>query len=609
MKTTTLWATLFACGLALLAGCTKEIQDPVDNDPAGNETQTGPTRIGLTTEGYDGETRTSVKDNTVIWENGDEVQLTLFTNSSSTCKNFPVTVTNDGEAYIVVPNVNGYSKIIADYPADAFMNTDNSSYALTFPASYSSTIDGSGRQVLALPMVAYAENSGDGFQNLEFKHQTAAVKVMMWNATSSDLTVTRVMARSPEWQLNGRIFLTHSSNPEYDYSPSQRGSDASKCKVEVTFPDYGQSGALVIPAGDQTKSVQVPFRPIGEGTMTIEIHLTDGLNHYIYKYAASNPALTRNQMMTAKAKLDLNGNMRLDVVDLSALDPSTFPTDENTSRPYYLVSSGDILTGTFPSDCDLCIPDGATVTLAGVTHNGEAYINGITCLGSAKIILAPGTVNYLTGERGGGIFCDPGYTLTIEGAGTLNASGGEDNSGIGGLGNIVINGGSITATGGYNGGAGIGGASGGECGDITINGGNITAVGGTNDDHQIGGGAGIGAATSGGCSNITINGGTIRATGGEGAAGIGCGRQMSNCGEIIITDGVTSLTAIKGDYYAHCIGLGVGGPTNCDVITIDGIGFEDAESIDDEISDNFEHFNFTIKTTTYNNDTWEFIHK
>ena len=518
MKKTTLWATLFACGLAILAGCTKEIQDPVENKPAdtetqtGTETQAGPTRIGLTTEGYDGETRTSVENNSVVWENGDEVQLTLFTTSSSTCKNFPVTVTNDGEAYIVVPNVNSYSKIIADYPADAFMNTDNSSYALTFPASYSSTIDGSGRQVLALPMVAYAENSGDGFQNLVFKHQTAAVKVMMWNATSSDLTVTRVMARSNEWRLNDRIFLTHSSNPEYDYSPSPRGSNSSKCKVEVTFPDYGQSGALVIPAGDQTKSVQVPFRPIGEGNMTIEIHLTDGTAQYVYKYTDTNPALTRNQMMTAKAKLSLSGNMALEqvnLVNLSELDPRTFPTDVYTSTPYYTVSNGDILTGTFPSDCDLRIPAGATVALYNVTHHAGQYISGITCLGSATIILSPGTVNDLTCGNGSayyGIGMD-GYddsTLTIEGSGKLNVSGGSG-AGIGGLGNIVINGGDITATGGEF-------------------------------------AAGIGAGDNNGCGNITINGGTVNATGGYFATGIGCGFMDSYCGDITFNGGNVTVT-------------------------------------------------------------------
>ena len=505
MKKTTLWATLFACALALLAGCTKEIQDPVDNEPAGNETQPTVTRIGLTTEGYGGETRTSVKDNTVTWVNGDLVQL------YSTEKTYAVSV-NGGEAYINVTDLNQYSTIYAAYPLGVFYDINAN---MTFPSSYASTIDDSGRQVIALPMMAYvAENSLEHpATSLEFKHQTAAVKVMLWNATATPLTVTRVVVKSDQYKLNGYLDLLlyhYNTDPTHEYAPADATSDSEK-QVEVTFPGYGQSGALVIPAGDQTKSVQVPFRPIGAGDMTIEIYLTDGTKRYVYSYTATNPELKRNQMMTAKAKLDLNGNMRLDVVDLSALDPSTFPTDAN-STPYYTVSDGDILTGTFPGNCDLCIPDGATVTLAGVTHHAGQYISGIKCLGSATIILAPGTVNDLTrGDDsafyGIGMTKYGACTLTIEGSGTLNASGGL-----------------------Y---AGIGGNSASH--HIVINGGNITATGGS---HA----AGIGARNSGKCGNITINGGTVNATGGQYATGIGCGFRDSRCGDITFAGGTVTVT-------------------------------------------------------------------
>ena len=502
MKKTTLWATLFACALALLAGCTKEIQDPVDNDPIGNETQPTVTRIALTTEGYGGDTRTSVKDNTVTWVNGDLVQL------YSTEKTYAVSV-NGGEAYINVTDLNQYSTIYAAYPLGVFSNINAN---MTFPSSYASTINASGRQVIALPMMAYvAENSLEHpATSLEFKHQTAAVKVMLWNATATPLTVTRVVVKSDQYKLNGYLDLLlyhYNTDPTHEYAPAATTSDSEK-QVEVTFPGYGESGALVIPAGDQTKSVQVPFRPIGAGDMTIEIYLTDGTKRYVYSYTATNPVLTRNKMMTAKAKLDLNGNMRLDVVDLSALDPSTFPTDAN-STPYYTVSDGDILTGTFPGNCDLCIPDRATVTLYNVTHHAGQYISGIKCLGSATIILAPDTVNDLThgdnsAYHGIGMAGYDDCTLTIEGSGTLNVSGGGE-AGIGGWGNIVINGGDITATGGAQ-------------------------------------AAGIGAGYNNSCGSITINGGTVNAKGGYGAAGIGCGSHYSLCGDITFNGGTVTVT-------------------------------------------------------------------
>ncbi len=116
----------------------------------------------------------------------------------------------------------------------------------------------------------------------------------------------------------------------------------------------------------------------------------------------------------------------------------------------YTAQDGDILTGEFPSNYNLYIAAGATVTLAGMTHHAGNYINSIVCLGTANIILAAGTTNDLT--RGSdnayaGLFLNNGSdwsTLTISGTGTLLASGGIACAGIGGINycdDIVINGG------------------------------------------------------------------------------------------------------------------------------------------------------------------------
>ena len=87
-----------------------------------------------------------------------------------------------------------------------------------------------------------------------------------------------------------------------------------------------------------------------------------------------------------------------------------------------------------------------------------------------------------------------------EGTGQLVAFS-ESNYGIGtGDHDLIINGGSVTATGGKK-------HTGIDCGIITINGGNVTAIGGEN-------GHGIDA------SNFTINGGNVTATGGENYHGI-----------------------------------------------------------------------------------------
>ena len=367
--------------------------------------------------------------------------------------------------------------------------------------------------------------------------------------------------------------------------------------ITLTVNDgTGNIATATIPAATYTTNgdgvLYVAIPPIS-GDLTITA--SDGT--YNYKYTKTGASFTAGQYYNITVK------MIKYTVDLSALDTTTFPTENSTGYdiPYYPVSDGDILTGTFPGNCNLCIPNGATVTLNNVTHNAGRYIHGIQCLGSATIILAPGSVNDLTyGDDSAycGIYCDYGYTLTIEGTGTLNASGAQEYSGIGGWGSIVLEGGIINATGGDGGGAGIGSGADDPEGykSITINGGEITAIGGSD------GGAGIGTGRNAAGGAITITGGTINATGGYHAAGIGGGYYDSYVEIITITDGVTSLKATRGSSQTKCIGKGYHGQNVFDGTIIDGVEIDPSTT---SISDyNFGHFN----TTNSTNDTWTFIH-
>jgi len=235
------------------------------------------------------------------------------------------------------------------------------------------------------------------------------------------------------------------------------------------------------------------------------------------------------------------------------------------SEPAGFATATDGMTiyGTLNANVKISIvDDGATVTLNNATitgTNSEDYLwAGINCENNATIILE-GTNNVTSfWEDYPGIYIAPGKTLTIQGSGTLNASsnGGADGwgAGIGGsdlvdCGNIVINSGTINATGGIWM-AGIGGGFKKNCGSITINGGNVTATGGR-------GAAGIGTGASQvniTCGDISITGGIVNATGGRGAAGIGSGFVTYNgihntCGNISITGG--QVTATGGDGGDH----------------------------------------------------------
>lgn len=186
-------------------------------------------------------------------------------------------------------------------------------------------------------------------------------------------------------------------------------------------------------------------------------------------------------------------------------------------------ADGDNLTGSIRHT--VTIADGANITLNNATISGS-----IVCKGSATITLV-GTnsvsgASYTAGIQIGG----SGTTLTIRGDGSLTTNGGAQSAGIGLSrawnpddnvigGDIVIEGGNITANGGGQWGAGIG------TGVIYGNGSAKTA--------QIG--------------NITIKGGSVKATGGSEADGIGTGYAYPLCtnaiGTVTIYDGIDKVDA------------------------------------------------------------------
>ncbi len=293
--------------------------------------------------------------------------------------------------------------------------------------------------------------------------------------------------------------------------------------------------------------------------------------------------------------------------------------DLSTLTAAYVAQDGETLTGKPSGNYKISIANSATVTLKDVTINNGGDV-GLTCQGSATIILE-GTNNVQTScMNKSGIFVPEGRTLTIKGDGSLTARGHDGGAAIGGhhdvnCGKIVIESGTINAYGGYEcpgigngswdatcdgieikggtvyskgeqGAAGIGAASSGSVGNITISGGKVTAETVTYYYFDVWyGGAGIGSGVSNTtyestCGDILISGGIITARGAERAPAIGAGSGnyfaddeeeytfYSNCGNITITDGVSKMTLYKGNNSPQTIGGGV--YSNYGKVTIGG---------------------------------------
>ena len=304
--------------------------------------------------------------------------------------------------------------------------------------------------------------------------------------------------------------------------------------------------------------------------------LSDGDNTYRVKRNASPGPIYMAIRPTTSADIEVTANSSSAYYSKSLQDKTydsgnlfnlpwrmSVSNNIDLSKVYsdYEAKDGDILTGTLGENVKISIADGATVTLNGVTINGTDNSSyswaGLTCEGDATIVLADGKTNIVKGFYSGypGIYVPSGKTLIIKGetvgSGILNASSNASKNsigaGIGGggdktCGNIEIQGGVITATGGDRS-AGIGSCETSSCGTITISGGTVTAIGG---DLAAGIGSSIGeGGYYSSCGNISITGGTVNATGGNFAAGIGsgCGGQ---CSGITIAKAVTYVKATRG---------------------------------------------------------------
>ena len=317
----------------------------------------------------------------------------------------------------------------------------------------------------------------------------------------------------------------------------------------VALPESGGTSianpteqTLTLTPSGTTNVIYAALRGISGRDVTLDATTSSGS---ILHYTKSGVTFTNGKYYTINVKMS-NTNLAALTADYTAQD-------------------GDVLTGTLPSGKHLSIAAGASVTLKDVTIS-DASQAGITCLGNATITLSGTNIVKTTAEdypaiQAGG----SGTTLTIQGSGSVNATGGPGAAGIGS---------------GYNG----------SCGNITISGGTVTAKGGNQ-------GAGIGSGCGGArCGVILISSGTVNAQGLSNGVGIGSGVN-GYFESISITDGITSVTATRGSINVTVpIGRG-SGDTTSGTVTIDGVD-------DPTASSTFEHL-----TLTANGLTWTLTHK
>ena len=427
----------------------------------------------------------------------------------------------------------------------------------------------------ALPVISFSASNedftGEGSYTASLHNKASLMKFNVTTASTRTICITgmnnKVTIDFSKVNESGDG-LTGDTDQGFSYSVDE--TDGGLIKLRGGSGSPAEKWAIVLP--------QAALSAGADGSVYT--------NEETQRYKANRPALdaiSSNQYLSSGVALTLTEDNST-TVDLSKL------------VHHYRANDGETLTGTLADNYKISIAAGAEVILSGVTINGvnsSSYTwAGLSCLGGATIVLADGTINTVRGfsENYPGIHIPEGNTLTIQGTGTLNVSNNGDGAGIGGgwtsnCGNILIKNGIINATGSREA-AGIGSGFSRSCGFIEIQGGTITATGGS-WAAGIGTGGGVDGieehfpgeppfefpAEPSSCGAIIISGGTVVATGGDYAAGIGTG-EIGNCGNITITDGVTSVTATKGGSAQHSIGIGNNGwhfSQNSFTVTIGGV--------------------------------------
>ena len=248
--------------------------------------------------------KTSVSDTTVKWVNTDKVYLNGSEHS--------VTVDNSGNAYVNASDEIRSSEVYGYYGVSGTpsWNSSTKKLSVTVPLEYTSSYDG-GRQVIALPMVAYKSGAAN---KIEFKHVTSAVKVRVKNTTGTNLMLDSVIVTSETQKLNGSTIIP--LKPEEFDVPAASSYTATTKRVIVYFIDQ----PIIATGGSDIKEIQVPILPIVQKSNDLSIkvyaHKQSGetvsitgvpsvqkVTSYNFSKKDAAPALPRNTMITAQIEI------------------------------------------------------------------------------------------------------------------------------------------------------------------------------------------------------------------------------------------------------------------------------------------------------------------
>ena len=264
---------LLLIAFLLLAACQKEEE---------------PRWLEVTTESYSG-SKVVVDGVASAWADGDELRV------NSTC----VTIHKSGDRYYIdatEANATGVNRAL--YPASLSATAlTGDAVTITLPTSYRYRTDGTGHQLIELPMAA-CEAAGE---RLCFKHLTGAMYFTIENSYGTTLQLDRLSVTSDNYCLSGSRNIDFGDLTSVE--PDDEGGEADHT-VSLLFDD--------VSLGDgESLTVIIPVAPVGADnhfTVNVSAH-HEGTRYTYSRTQSTGGALARNQLGYATTDIETGENV------------------------------------------------------------------------------------------------------------------------------------------------------------------------------------------------------------------------------------------------------------------------------------------------------------
>lgn len=274
--------------------------------------------LRVSTEPFAQQGKAVVDGTSSTWQDGDQIRF-----SNGTLATVSIV---DGNYYISQSGI--ASGTSAVYPA-SIVNEVSGVWTLTLPETYHYTVDGSGHQVIDMPMAAYY--NGDG--TIYFKHLTGGLYFTVTNNTGATVQLDRVTVENETHYMNGSTLALTDISSSFlngDRVFAGSGEDVARKRVSLLF-----NNGLELTNGD-SRQVLVPVPAFtADAAFTVTVYAHNGtVSRYLFNQTQSvahTSHITASQV--GYANISLGDNVQA----------TPFEGNGTYAKPYQIYTKEDYL--------------------------------------------------------------------------------------------------------------------------------------------------------------------------------------------------------------------------------------------------------------------------